>query len=105
LAQRTEADLLEDFTKATASVFEKAKAKPSPGTAQLLRDLISDAAARLVSDKRNSDRDASATVGILRRFASEMVKKGVRQQDGSLLLGDDAFQTAQRSLCPLYPLC
>lgn len=103
--QRTESEIVELFTKSATAVFERAKAKPSADATGLLRDLIAEGVSRLVSDKRTSDRDISAVVELMRRFAGEMVKHGTRQQDGTIRLTDDSFAAAQRSVCPLYPFC
>jgi hypothetical protein len=105
VAQRSEREVSEMLTKAATSVFERAKAKPSTDAATLVREFIEQGANLLVSDKRTSDRDLSAAVELIGRFSAEMVKKGVRQGDGTLQIGEDAFAAAQRSLCPLYPFC
>ena len=104
-AQRQERDVVDLFAKAVASVFERAKAKPSTDSATLLRELIEQGANRLVSDKKTSDREIAAAGALIRRFSAEMVKHGVRQDDGTLRLAETSFAAAQRSLCPLYPFC
>jgi hypothetical protein len=104
-AQRNEREVVEMLTKASTSIFDRAKAKPSTEAATLVREFIEQGANLLVSDKRTSDRDLSAAVDLVRRFSSEMVKQGVRQGDGTVQLGEKSFAAAQRSLCPLYPFC
>ena len=103
--QHTEGEIVARFSKSAATVFDRAKAKPATDGATLLHDFIAEGANRLLSDKRTSDREISAVVELVRRFASEMVKHGVRQSDGSLLWGEASFAAALRSLCPLYPFC
>ena len=103
--QRTEGELADLFAKAAATVFERAKGATSPDSAALLRDFMGEGANRLVSDKKTSDREISASVDLMKRFANEMVKQGARQPAGRLLLSEASFAAAQRSVCPLYPFC
>ena len=103
--QHTEAELVDGFMKSASAVFDRAKAKPSDGTINLLRDWLKEGASRLISDRRTSGKDIAASGELVKRFAAEIVKHGVRKPDGTVQLSEDSFLAAQRATCPLYPFC
>lgn len=84
--------------------LEDSRAFAAEDVIDLMEMFVSPGAVRAVQDKASEEQLKKADAA-LERFVYALVKASAKRPDGSVVVEASAIAPAEKSICPVYPLC
>jgi hypothetical protein len=86
------------------TALEETRASAAESVTNRMEEFVSPGAVRAAKDKAPEERLKRADAA-LQQLVYAMVRAGLRQPDGSVIVEESALEPAQRAICPVYPFC